>query len=1208
MFMVGAGVSRVAGLPLFGDLADQVYEQLGQGIPGTPGSLAGRAEEEAREARQYDRLIGLLEQRLVYRGVDWRQPRNTVREAVVALVKPGRGADFSAHADLLDLSRGPDGRPRIVTTNFDTIFERVWRRRNDERLPSSAGQCMPAVGSHDFTGVLHLHGRIADRRSGLAETDLVLSSANFGEAYMRSGWASQIVYDLLRRYTLVLVGYSADDPPMRYMLEATEEGRINFPDLKPAYAFVADEFDNSGPLREAWRGKGLQPLIFPAPQHDYTALYRTLHAWADMVRDAIGWSEDEIGRIAAVRHTDSPGEDRSKFAFLVTELSSPDVAARHAADPAWIEALYSDGQIPDDWTYVAWFRHRLQSADAARYAAGANDEVKASIARAVSLLLRTQRDPLPEPFRQFWLLFVQAYGQTDTHPYGLMRECAPVTTNRIRETVAAVEPRLRVERRFSWHEFEEPEPEPEPRTIHDLAHFSFHARERDWHRWLQRWPQEARAEERLILALDRALCDALEIAFDAGLTRPDGNLSSFELALVHAPEEGEGLVEVADRHAGHWRLNPPDQHNDKFAPLVRLMTGLWRRLSDHDRVRATRIASGWVERDAMIFKRLGAWAATNDNAGQSVNIERYLRATTRARYWSSDHNAELVRFYCRSWNRLAVHTRKRIEEAILAGMLPDVIQRIAQPGDRRHTRALYTARELARIRTAGGRLSRRATRRLNALHAAFPDLPRDMPIFAHLYSSSWSGSGYAADVRVLDEVDHTQLLASAEEFETNNHIEQADLWRVFSKSEPVRAFAALANARDNDQFPARRWEPLLSLYAFPEHELAPTDLPAIETVLAALALVPAEALPPLGHVLSRIIERHAAGTGEPVFPRILALWDQLLLAVAVVEDEDDRTQPLSDTIVSHPLASLAGALMTMQSNVRREAGGGFSDQFAGRFAALIALQGRAGLVARGALMQQLSFLHWLSPDWVDENLMPQLLEETDDALDLMSVVARSVAPQDSEIFNRLKQAIFRALEHERTDDWVRDQLSGALIGAALAVVQGREGFDLSKVECRRTLTRMPNSVLSRMAWELGSLLRNKQNGVAKAAYWDAAVAQFLTDYWPNDVSARTPEVSEHLVRLPALAGDAFERAVDVVLGLIRPIKRHELGYGLGLSDEEDLLQRYPRATLKLVVSILDRNAPPPSDISEVIRKLIGADPAIAAQPAFWRLRQMQRPN
>jgi hypothetical protein len=150
-------------------------------------------------------------------------------------------------------------------------------------------------------------------------------------------------------------------------------------------------------------------------------------------------------------------------------------------------------------------------------------------------------------------------------------------------------------------------------------------------------------------------------------------------------------------------------------------------------------------------------------------------------------------------------------------------------------------------------------------------------------------------------------------------------------------------------------------------------------------------------------------------------------------------------------------------------------------------------------MQQLPFLHSLAPAWVEEHLLPGLLEETDEAVDLMSVVAHSVAPQYAALFNRLKGAIFRALERERIDDAVREQLSGALVGAAFAVIQGRDGFELTNVECRRMLTRMPNSVLSRMAWELTHLLRSKPDPATRAIYWDSVVEPFLTDYWPNDV-------------------------------------------------------------------------------------------------------------
>ncbi|MER8905208.1 SIR2 family protein [Mesorhizobium sp. M0772] len=1201
LFIVGAGVSKAAGLPLFGELADLVYARLGQAIPGAPGSLASRAELEARRDGQYDRLIGLLEQRLVYRGADWRQPHNRVREAVAILVQPGPRARVAAHTDLLDLSRATDGRPRIITTNFDTLFERAWRRRTGQHLTSTAGQGMPTVGSHDFTGVLHLHGRLGDRRYGLSETDLVLTSANFGEAYMRSGWASRFVYDLLRRYTLVLVGYSADDPPMRYMLEATEEGRLNFPDLKPAFALVGDTANDAGSLRETWRGKGVQPLVYHAPNHDHGALYRTLDAWAQLAREPLEWSARQLARIAAASRKDATAEDRATFAYLTKEVSSVTVAAVHSSDPAWIEEILPP-DADEGWTFIAWFRDRLQSAAAARYAAATGEAIKPRIARAVDILLRSQQHPLPEPYQRFWLLYVQANLRIAPSPYGRMREGTAVTTNRIQELAGLIEPRLRVERKFRWPETDEPEAE--PTNVHDMAQFSFRASDRDWRRHLDRWPTDVRAEERLLLALDRSLCEAIEIGSDVGLVQADGDLMSFDLALVHAPEADEGLVDPNDRHKSSWRLNEPDAHNDHFAPLVRMMTGLWRRLAGRDARRASRIATVWIERDPLIFKRLAAWAATEGDNASATLVERYLLDTNRTRYWQSDNSPELVRFYCKRWNHLAPETRHAIERAILAGMLPEVIHRIATRGNRDHARALYTTRELVRIRTAGGRLSREASRRLNGYYRAFPDLPRQMPIYAHLYNPSWSGSGYSADIRVLDEVSDSQLLESAEAFETNNRIEQADLWSVFARNEPVRAFAALRDAQAKGQFPSHRWQPFLSLYASPEAEHAPETCPPLNNVLQVLAQLPGDALAPVTHQLARIVERHAYAIDNPLFPQILALWDQL--APVAAHEQDERDSPLSELVFSHPLGIIADSLVSMLDKMQLAPGSGIALPLAGRFDMLAKLAGRAGLIARGALLQQLAFLHTIAPAWVDANLLPGLLEQNDDAIDLMSVVARSVAPRYAELFNLLKPAIFHALEHERTDEAIQEHLSGALIGAAFAIIEGQGGFNLTGLECRQTLTRMPNNVLSRIAWELGSLLRDKKDADAKAAFWDASIVPFLRDYWPNDVSARTSEVSENLAHLPALAGEAFERAVPTILDLVCPIQRYDLRYGFGLEDEEDLLAQQPRASLLLISSILDRSAPPPRDIDEVIERLLAADPDIASEPAFWRLRQMRR--
>ena len=80
----------------------------------------------------------------------------------------------------------------MLTTNFDTLFERAAVAGALADVPSHSGKSLPkAGGARDF-GVLHLHGRIADEKLGLAETDFVLTSADFGDAYLRDGWASRI--------------------------------------------------------------------------------------------------------------------------------------------------------------------------------------------------------------------------------------------------------------------------------------------------------------------------------------------------------------------------------------------------------------------------------------------------------------------------------------------------------------------------------------------------------------------------------------------------------------------------------------------------------------------------------------------------------------------------------------------------------------------------------------------------------------------------------------------------------------------------------------------------------------------------------------------------------------------------------------------------------------------------------------------------------
>jgi hypothetical protein len=337
VFVVGAGLSMPAGLPSFASLIEKIYQRLTLDTPSAPNSKAPFVEVEAFQQGQFDRVLGLLERRVVYAKPSRPNLINRVRDAATAILQSA-GLKTDIQRDLLEISSDGTGRPRLLTTNFDLLFEKAWQECRLEPLSSLSGTALPAVGSPGFTGVMHLHGRVEDPLLGLEASELVLTSGDFGEAYLRSGWASRYVYDLLRRYTLVFVGYSADDPPMRYMLEAAEAGRVRFLDVRRAYAFAPSDGTDDGKVRERWRAKGLTPVIYS--DHDqHAALAKTIEAWAESCRDPISWATTQIAELTKGPFEKASERAKTKVAFLTETAVDTAVLSKHASSCEWIECL-----------------------------------------------------------------------------------------------------------------------------------------------------------------------------------------------------------------------------------------------------------------------------------------------------------------------------------------------------------------------------------------------------------------------------------------------------------------------------------------------------------------------------------------------------------------------------------------------------------------------------------------------------------------------------------------------------------------------------------------------------------------------------------------------------------------------------------------------------------------------------------------------------
>ncbi len=274
VLLCGAGVSRPAGLPDFFKLAKQVARDLGIEARDDLGKLLAQAKPAPG---QYG--PGMDE---VFAEFYAAYGAAQVKEAVFARLGEV-SARPTAHKDLLTVATGPDGRVRLVTTNFDRLFEQAGEGLHlytPPRLPDLAG-------SEAFDGVVHLHGAIPGAGAAWHEEapPIVLSRAEFGAAYLADGWATAFMKALLRTNIAVMVGYSANDPPVRYLLEGLQQGKNN--GCQEVYAFAADADEAT---HNAWRGRGVRAIGYDAA-NDHRALWATITAWAGQAGDPKTWRQ-----------------------------------------------------------------------------------------------------------------------------------------------------------------------------------------------------------------------------------------------------------------------------------------------------------------------------------------------------------------------------------------------------------------------------------------------------------------------------------------------------------------------------------------------------------------------------------------------------------------------------------------------------------------------------------------------------------------------------------------------------------------------------------------------------------------------------------------------------------------------------------------------------------------------------------------------------
>jgi GNAT superfamily N-acetyltransferase len=354
LFIAGAGISRSAGLPDFRELVVKVYAELDTAvyalISGMPREvcnqwsldLSSLTNRQAAEVKRfimgdYDVVLGMLERRIDEPGDAESRVRQIIATELRRAVKPA-----AIHRALMRLAdRG--GATTIITTNFDLLLEGAAKRRRPTVQTYALGGIPRSTRSNNFAGILHIHGAL-DRDSARA-SDMIVSDQDFGEFYLRRRVIPDFIYDAARLFNLVLVGYSANDPPMRYLLNAVAADGSRFDDLKERFSFVGS---NSRDLivLEDWRGRGITPIHYDAA-NDHSSLFSTLERWAGL--SAINGNrkviDAEMRRIVKKTRSSSNDPDRDLFDHLIRRSDASErvrlsaLASKQKADMGWLDAI-----------------------------------------------------------------------------------------------------------------------------------------------------------------------------------------------------------------------------------------------------------------------------------------------------------------------------------------------------------------------------------------------------------------------------------------------------------------------------------------------------------------------------------------------------------------------------------------------------------------------------------------------------------------------------------------------------------------------------------------------------------------------------------------------------------------------------------------------------------------------------------------------------
>lgn len=1183
-----------------------------------------------------------------------------VLDVVSKETRTPKNAPTAFHEALLTLSSSHDGKPRLVTTNFDLLFEKA-----HPKLPRYICPVLPDFRViNDFEGVVYLHGRLASKTTRPENrSSLILSSAEFGHAYLSQGWAAQFVRELLQRYTVVLVGYSADDPPVRYLLEG-----LQLSDRRNANKVFSFSAGSEKEVIAHWRERNATAIPYSNEDGKHTMLWSSLTAWADRAKSKNDWMEG-IARLAIEAPSQLTAVQRGQVVSLVSSAEGAKSFSdtKPAPHPEWIcvfDRIIRMSDVQKENAYLEKPRFDPQETfgldgDPPRPDKSDNEsnsherrplgvdvlstfpgETANSSSKSLINSYRRQSEKLPP---RLWHLvrWIADNSSSPTIIWWLARQ------NTINQELV---------QQIKW-KLEHSKPE-DDKTYHQLLDWLLEIFETEsWDgfgrevfeisRKLGRtnWSASSRRDLHKFLTPKLAVNEgdffSVQPPVYAGEPISFHKLLRFEIeypewhnscpnipkehlaetvryacsGLVHAAK----LIEETDQYVhGSPTFFPEEKPGSptrsKGGKHLLWVGSLFHRLCEENPELAKQEYNSWPNTELVFLDKLRLYALSHSKVFSGSEVSSCLLLMGETPFWFERNRRDLLLLIKMWWRHFKISERRNLLLRIVDGPKK-------WKGEKRkeyvRRKAFASVSILEWLLSEDCELPKWTQNRLVKLRKDVPNWQSD---WAKNAADSHEGrGGYVgtdASHEALNGVPLDRLAKEVSKHTTRPFAELTD-YRPFKgviQDELSRAISLLGYEARKGKYPVDLWRETIS--SWPENSTKRQKW----LFAHRLSRLPNETQFELRYYHVNWLRNHLPELAKQDRNNALKIWDQVYQAIIASGSEATESargfsyiggkqvehSKRTYSFASGPVSDLTEILMSLIVNVKRRQGSGVPKYIRHRLESLWKAPGEGADHSVSRTTLDIVWLEWLDPEWAREKILPMFQLDHNFAEPAWSGAFFQNKMFRDDLFRILKPQFLdvgnQMLKWRWSEGEVERYAEFTVLGCWWHTNgQGYVSWD----ETRKILKTVGDRGRS-------TAIRMLSNIISGHDAWVSFGKLFFEKAWPRELSFQTGTTSYSLVNLAENTGEHFPDVVKTIAQFVYPSSQTDL-FVFKMKKERDgveeegseLATRYPNEVLILLDRMISEDAQvPPYDLAALMKMIAYANPALRQDRRWLRLHRL----